>query len=227
MQQHNIDDAVRQAIITVAAQYGCIKKIVLFGSRARGDNTERSDVDLAIYLSTPDPLSVAQFCSDVEEIDTLLKFDIVVVDNDLKPMMLDNISKDGVTLMGKFAEKLKDYVSAVGRLQESLQEYEVTGSSSVRDGAIQRFEFCSELAWKTAREYLIDEGFMGLNSPKAVLKQAYANGLISNEQVWVQMLSDRNVTSHMYKEELARQIYGRICLSHYDELMALANRLSV
>lgn len=222
----NIDSDIRSGIVAIGKQYPEIKKIVLFGSRARGDNNERSDVDLAIYLSCDAPLCVAGFCDDLEEMDTLLKFDVVVVDARLKPEMVENISREGIALMGKLSDKLFDFTNAVKRLEESLQEYEQTHSTSVRDGAIQRFEFCTELAWKTTREYLIDQAFINLNSPKAVMKQAFAIGLVFDEKIWLQILNDRNATSHIYKEELADEIFSRITNLYYEEFKTLACKLS-
>ena len=49
--------------------------------------------------------------------------------------------------MSDFQTKADNYKKAVNRLEESIKEYDETHSDSVRDGAIQRFEFCIELAW--------------------------------------------------------------------------------
>ena len=59
--------------------------------------------------------------------------------------------------------------------------YEKTRLDSVRDGAIQRFEFCTELAWKTVREYLIEEGYTDINSTKSVMKTAFADAKTAAE----------------------------------------------
>ena len=54
----------------------CCHKIVLFGSRARGTNTERSDIDIAVYGGNFD-----SFYWDVKEnIHSLLMFDVVQAD---------------------------------------------------------------------------------------------------------------------------------------------------
>ena len=80
----------------------------------------------------------------------------------------------------------------------------------MRDGVIQRFEFCTELTWKTLREYLLDQGYTEINSPKSVMRQAYADRLINDEQSWIGLLNDRNLTSHLYDEDTAVEIYNRI-----------------
>ena len=59
-----------------ASNYPNIYKIVLFGSRARGDYRPNSDIDLAIFSSSSSNLEVANFTNEIEDLDTLLKFDI-------------------------------------------------------------------------------------------------------------------------------------------------------
>ena len=72
------------------------KRLVLFGSRARGDNKERSDIDLAVY-GMPQQERAA-FWLDAEDLPTLLKLDIVHIMPGMNPKFLENIEKDGVTL---------------------------------------------------------------------------------------------------------------------------------
>ena len=90
-------------------------------------------------------------------------------------------------------------------------------------GVIQRFEFCTELAWKTTREYLIDQGYNeGVDSPKAVMRKAYSAGLIENEQGWIELLNARNLTSHIYDEETAQRVFAMI----QDDFLPLFRQLA-
>ena len=70
--------------------------LVLFGSRARGDHRPRSDIDLAVY-GMPEQ-ERANFWLDVEELPTLLKFDIAHIIPGMDPKFIHNIEKDGVIL---------------------------------------------------------------------------------------------------------------------------------
>lgn len=204
----------------LARRYGA-KRLVLFGSRARGDNRNNSDIDLAVYGMPED--SRAAFWMECEELPTLLKFDIVHIAADMNPAFLANIEKDGVELMDKLHEKYAYFTDAVARLREALDDYGKMPLDSIRDGVIQRFEFCTELAWKTMREYLIDQGYTELNSPKAVVKQAFAFGMIQDQAAWIELLNDRNLTSHVYDESTAKLIFNRIEQQHlalFDEALA-------
>lgn len=91
----NLPEHVRQGIIQLAEKYG-LDKVILFGSRARGDNKERSDVDLAVSGG-----NVTMFTLDVDEIEvvpTLLMFDVVDLDRGCSEELLASIRDDGVVL---------------------------------------------------------------------------------------------------------------------------------
>lgn len=64
--------------------------------------------------------------------------------------------------MAKFNEKYAKYCNAVERLSDAVADFRFSmpeiAQDVMRDAIIQRFEFSVELAWKTMREYLIDEG---------------------------------------------------------------------
>ena len=77
------------------------------------------------------------------------------------------------------------------------------------DATIQRFEFTIELFWKLLRDLLETKGVL-VQYPKDVLREAYRGHFIDDEQQWLLMLQDRNLTSHTYDEQLADQIYKRI-----------------
>ena len=209
-----------------ASNYPNIYKIVLFGSRARGDYRPNSDIDLAIFSRSISNLEVANFTNEIEDLDTLLKFDIVFMTPDTDPRLLGNVKQEGVILMELLSNKVENLRKAVERLSEGILELQANQSSIVRDGVIQRFEFTTELAWKATREYLMDQGFVDINSPKSVMKEAFSYGLITDDKIWVQLLNDRNLTSHIYKEEIADEICERIIKTYFQEFKALSKRLA-
>lgn len=84
-----------QQLAVLAKKYDA-QRLVLFGSRARGDNRYNSDVDLAVYGMPKEKR--AEFWLDAEELPTLLKFDIVHIEEGMNPAFIANIEKDGVPL---------------------------------------------------------------------------------------------------------------------------------
>lgn len=109
---------------------------------------------------------------------------------------------------------------ALIRLEEVLQQPE---TDITRDAAIQRFEFCCELAWKAIQEFLRSEGGNCV-SPKGCLREAFKQSLIEDEGAWLSIMEDRNLTSHTYDEKLAHAVYGRLP-SHLSAFYELAKTL--
>lgn len=102
--------------------------------------------------------------------------------------------------------RVESFRLAVIRLREAVELPETDVS---RDAAIQRFEFCFELAWKVIQEKARAEG-LDCRSPKGCLKHAFKAELIHDESGWLDMLEDRNRTTHTYDEALARDVFGRL-----------------
>lgn len=110
--------------------------------------------------------------------------------------------------MLRLTQKVDYFKSALDRLKESA-DVEVT-NPVVMDGVIQRFEFTFELAWKTLKEFMEYKGFSVSVSPRDIFKDAYAAGIITDGDTFIKMLTDRNISSHTYDEEMAYELYGRI-----------------
>lgn len=107
-----------------------------------------------------------------------------------------------------FARKLADFTDALAALQEALQIEQP--SQLEKDGTIQRFEFCFELAWKTLKLALEEQGEMDVKTPKAAFSRGYLLGWISDESAYLDILRYRNLTSHTYDEELAEELYEHL-----------------
>lgn len=91
-----IDDSIEQDIISIAIKND-IKKLILFGSRARGDFKRTSDIDLAVEGG-----NISAFAVQVdEEVSTLLEFDIINLDGRVQKELLEYIRREGVLLYEK------------------------------------------------------------------------------------------------------------------------------
>jgi len=118
-------------------------------------------------------------------------------------------------------ESVESLGNALNRFGEALAHPDP--DEIVMDGTIQRFEFTFELFWKTLRRFLQREG-VDTASPKSTLRHAYRRGLLDRERLWLDMLEDRNRSSHVYNAEMAQEIFGRLP-SHYRELRDCFERL--
>ena len=102
---------------------------------------------------------------------------------------------------------------ALANLQELVPQYlESKESIILRDAMIQRFEYSTQAFWKYLKAYLSIEHNLSANSPKEVIRTGLKAKLYSEEisTGLLQMLDDRNLTSHTYGEKLAETISGRI-----------------
>ena len=97
---------------------------------------------------------------------------------------------------------------ALHALEEAVSE-EPGPKRFLIDATIQRFEFTFELYWKTAKRFLEAEGFAP-GTPRETLIEAYGQGWIEDEGLWLSMMQDRNLSSHAYNELLADEIYERV-----------------
>jgi nucleotidyltransferase substrate binding protein (TIGR01987 family) len=115
---------------------------------------------------------------------------------------------------------LADLDKELLRLDQALKQPE---SEFIRDAAIQRFEFCFELSWKSIQCAARLEG-QDCSSPRTAFSLAWKNGWVSGEAAWLDMLDDRNKTSHTYREAIAREVFNNL-VRYLPELRSLSEAL--
>lgn len=125
----------------------------------------------------------------------------------------------------RFDQRRQDFLGAATRLRDAAIKQ---GDDILRDATIQRFEFTFEAAWKALQLYLQYQG-LEATGPRQALKQAFAQGLIQTPEeadIWLDMLEDRNLTTHTYREALAEAIAANIRARYASRLYEMAQRLS-
>jgi nucleotidyltransferase substrate binding protein (TIGR01987 family) len=92
-------------------------------------------------------------------------------------------------------------------------------------GLIQVFEFTHELAWNVLKDYIEHTGGQTLIGSKDTTREAFQKSLITQGEVWMQMIKNRNLSSHTYNEDTSNLIYENIinlyipCLQQFSEKM--------
>jgi nucleotidyltransferase substrate binding protein (TIGR01987 family) len=109
---------------------------------------------------------------------------------------------------GRLQLALAEFSRVLERLDEALAL--PPDAPLLVDGTTQRFEFCFELAWKSVKLAHSEWEGLGSASPRQALEHAYALRWLAHEEPWLQMLQDRNLSSHTYREGLAKEIHARI-----------------
>ncbi len=96
-------------------------------------------------------------------------------------------------------------------------------SDTERAGVIQFFEMAFELAWRLLKDYLEEEGYVMIESPRDAIKQASQSKIIDDGHTWIDALKDRNLTVHAYHEEMAVAVENKIHNDYYPILQDLYN----
>lgn len=114
----------------------------------------------------------------------------------------------------RWVQRFNNFERALALLNEAI--ILKTPSDLEIEGMIQRFEYTFELGWKTLKDYLEYKGYTELVGSKEVIKQAFADGIITEGEVWMDMVRARNLTTHIYNEQTANQIKEDIVNLYYS-----------
>ncbi len=111
---------------------------------------------------------------------------------------------------------LHDFDRSLHRLKEAYLKAKKSNDDNYnffRDSAIQRFEFTVEIFWKSIKYYLKEIEGIECRSPKSCIREFFITGGLDSEEgvvLLLEMIDDRNMTSHTYKEEIAKMIFSKI-----------------
>jgi nucleotidyltransferase substrate binding protein (TIGR01987 family) len=139
----------------------------------------------------------------------------------------------------RWQQRFSNYVKAFVKLEEAVlkikEEYNIDENGTIaednflddiiKEGLIQRFEYTHELAWNVMKDFLANAGNNNIFGSKDATREAFALGLISNGEVWMDMISSRNKTSHTYNEETADDIFIKIINEYYPEFKQFKNKM--
>ena len=107
-------------------------------------------------------------------------------------------------------QRFQNYLKALAQLQSALSVYDETVDSLIKEGILQRFEFTHELAWKVMKDYLEYEGHQGITGSRSASRLAFNVGLVTDGQVWMDMIESRNRTVHTYDERVLEEEFAKV-----------------
>ncbi|MFH1097148.1 MAG: nucleotidyltransferase substrate binding protein [Candidatus Desantisbacteria bacterium] len=123
----------------------------------------------------------------------------------------------------RWKQRYDNFDKALGQLKEFIEKPEL--NKFEKQGLIQCFEYTFELAWKTAKDYLDEQGFT-VKSPRNAIQTAFQIQLISDGFAWIDALEKRNLMSHTYDETSAEEAELLIRTKYYEMLCELFEHLS-
>lgn len=131
--------------------------------------------------------------------------------------------------MGKNVEndiRWKQRFSNLQKATRQLTEFIEKGDLNKFEvqGLIQCFEYTFELAWKTMKDYLEQEGF-DVKSPRATIQTAFQIQLIEDGHIWIDALEKRDLMAHTYDEKKAMEAETLIRTKYYQIIKNLCVKL--
>jgi len=111
----------------------------------------------------------------------------------------------------RWIQRFNSYKKALGQLDNAVElSFERELSLLEKQGLIQAFEFTHELAWNMLKDYLEYQGNQEIRGSRDAIREAFKVGLIDNADIWMETIKARNITSHIYDEELVQSSFEAI-----------------
>lgn len=121
----------------------------------------------------------------------------------------------------RWKQRFDNYCRSYAQLEKAVQAHTAQPDNDlIQMALVKAFEMTFELAWKTMKDHLRYNG-IDVKLPRDVIKQAFANDIIVDGQLWIDMLENRNVMEHVYDEARAEETVKLICQSYLPALIQL------
>jgi nucleotidyltransferase substrate binding protein (TIGR01987 family) len=119
----------------------------------------------------------------------------------------------------RWIQRFHNYERALSQFNEAIALFKERPLSNLeRQGMIQAFEFTHELAWKTLQDYLRYQGIVDIVGSRDVFRKALEVGLIHEGEKWFESIQSRNLTSHVYDQDVVNDLI-QVIVVEYDKLL--------
>lgn len=139
----------------------------------------------------------------------------------------------------RWQQRFSNYKKALAKLDQAVTKikevYKIDEEGRVdkddflddilKEGLIQRFEYTHELAWNVMKDFLKNSGNTEIYGSKDATREAFSAALISNGEVWMDMIKSRNKTSHTYNEETADDIFMKVIYEYFEEFVDFRDKM--
>ncbi|MEW5692134.1 MAG: nucleotidyltransferase domain-containing protein [Candidatus Hydrogenedentota bacterium] len=95
---NGLDERTIEQIRSVLSCFKSIKKVVLYGSRSKGNFKKGSDIDLALYGKELTSKTVNEIADRLDDLLLPYKFDLTIVSSITNPDLIDHINRVGIVL---------------------------------------------------------------------------------------------------------------------------------
>ena len=126
----------------------------------------------------------------------------------------------------RWLQRLSNFKTALEQLKTAVDLTQTRPLSNLeKQGAIQAFEFCHELAWNLLKDYFEFQGNMSITGSIDAAREAFNKGLVENGNLWMEMIKSRNQTSDTYNKKIADEIVQKTIYDYYPELCRLVVKM--
>jgi nucleotidyltransferase substrate binding protein (TIGR01987 family) len=126
----------------------------------------------------------------------------------------------------RWVQRFSNFSKAYSQLENAVHLANERKLSELEEqGLIQAFEYTHELAWKTLKDFLNDQGNNEIYGSKDATRQAFKYELINDGEIWMDMIKSRNNSSYTYNEAVAEEIIDSIITNYYFEFKKLKEKL--
>ncbi len=116
----------------------------------------------------------------------------------------------------RWKQRFDNYTKALQTLRQAKKLADQRELSELeKQGLVQGFEFTYELGWKVLKDYLEEQGIIGIIGSKNAVREAFKNGLIENGEAWMEMIKAQNLSSHTYNQDTAEEVVEAILARFY------------
>jgi len=216
--------AIINAVKVIILEKAKPSRIWLYGSEASGESQENSDIDIA-YLDTngdtiEQSIQVSEIKGEVEKLSTLIKIDISNLSSS-EDRFITRVKTTGKVLFSaskslRAEDAVYNYVRSLVKLIEAQEVKSQLINANLGDiyldVCVKRFEFTFEMSWKAIKRVLSMLGIEGIKSPRACFKEAFSQGMLAEQHIWLDMIEMRNLSGHVYDESEMKQLEDKLPL---------------
>lgn len=127
----------------------------------------------------------------------------------------------------RWRQRYNHFAQALEQLEKAVELSRQRPLTELEEqGIIQAFEYTHELAWNVLKDFLEEkQGIRNLYGSKDSTREAFKRGLIENGEAWMDMIKSRNLTSHTYNRDVAKDIADKISHRYFPEFQALRAKM--
>jgi nucleotidyltransferase substrate binding protein (TIGR01987 family) len=122
----------------------------------------------------------------------------------------------------RWHQRLANFDLVLAELTDAIQILESRPLTKLEEqGLIQAFEYNYELAWNTIKDFYEAQAEVSIQGSRDAIRLAFQRGLIENDELWMEMIKSRVLTSHTYSRSIAAKVALQISEGFYPAFIEL------